>query len=120
MWYNLHMNSVLPQSIEQKPGCITSALKIIGDKWTALIIRDLASAPSTFGELETNLVGISPRTLSQRLDFLIEEKIITKTLYCQHPPRYNYSLTEKGTELENVLFSMAEWGAKYHSSDSCN
>lgn len=120
MWYNLHMNSVLPQSIEQKPGCITSALKIIGDKWTALIIRDLASAPSTFGELETNLVGISPRTLSQRLDFLMEEQIITKTLYCQHPPRYNYSLTEKGAELENVLFSMAEWGAKYHSSDSCN
>lgn len=114
------MNSVLPQSIEQKPGCITSALKIIGDKWTALIIRDLATAPSTFGELETNLVGISPRTLSQRLDFLMEEKIITKTLYCQHPPRYNYSLTEKGAELENVLFSMAEWGAKYHSSDSCN
>jgi DNA-binding HxlR family transcriptional regulator len=114
------MNLVAPQEIEQKPGCITSALKIIGDKWTALIIRDLASAPHTFGELEANLVGISPRTLSQRLEMLMHEQIIIKTLYCQHPPRYNYSLTEKGTELENVLFSMAEWGAKYHSDNGCN
>lgn len=119
MWYNLHMNAVLSQEIEQKPGCITSALKIIGDKWTALILRDLATAPHTFGELETGLSGISPRTLSQRLEMLISEEIITKTLYCQHPPRYNYSLTDKGAELQNVLLSMAEWGAKYHS-DNCN
>jgi hypothetical protein len=114
------MNVLSPQLIEQKPGCIASALKIIGDKWTALIIRDLAAAPHTFGELETNLVGISPRTLSQRLEMLLSEQIISKTLYCQHPPRYNYSLTEKGTELENVLYSMAEWGSKYHAADGCN
>lgn len=114
------MNTATQQQIEEKPGCITSALKIIGDKWTALIIRDLASAPHTFGELESNLTGISPRTLSQRLEMLISEEIVVKSLYCQHPPRYNYNLTEKGTELENVLFSMAEWGAKYHSTDGCN
>lgn len=109
------MHGVLSQNIEQKPGCIGSALKIIGDKWTALILRDLAASPHTFSELETNLVGISPRTLSQRLEMLIKEEIINKSLYCEHPPRYNYSLTEKGLELQNVLFSMAEWGAKYHS-----
>jgi DNA-binding HxlR family transcriptional regulator len=113
------MTPVVESNIEQKPGCITSALKIIGDKWTALILRDLSSAPHTFGELESSLSSISPRTLSQRLEMLVHEEIISKTLYCEHPPRYNYSLTEKGVELENVLFSMAEWGAKYHSSDNC-
>ena len=110
------MDSLQLNKIEQKPGCIGSALKIIGDKWTALILRDLSTDPHTFSELESALDGISPRTLSQRLEMLISEKIISKNIYCQHPPRYYYSLTDKGIELQNVLLSMAEWGAKYHST----
>lgn len=82
--------------IESKPGCLNSTLNIIGDKWTALILRDLSSAPRTFSYLEKNLAGLNPRTLSQRLDKLENEAIVEKTLYCEKPPRYRYSLTKKG------------------------
>ncbi len=100
-------------NVENKPGCITSALNIIGDKWTALIVRDLTAQPKTFSELETSLEHISPRTLSQRLDKLEKEKIVLKRLYCEHPPRYRYDLTQKGRDLESVLQKMADWGERY-------
>jgi DNA-binding HxlR family transcriptional regulator len=102
--------------IEQKPGCLKTTLAILGDKWTALILRDLSTRPETFSNLEKTLVGISPRTLSQRLNKLETERIISKSLYCQHPPRCKYSLTKKGTELLSVLIAMSNWGARYCDS----
>jgi DNA-binding HxlR family transcriptional regulator len=99
--------------LEKKPGCIQTTLSIIVDKWTGLIIRDLSEQPARFGDLQSSLNGISPRTLSQRLNKLETEKIITKSLYCSHPPRYTYQLTQKGKELQQILTKMADWGTRY-------
>jgi DNA-binding HxlR family transcriptional regulator len=99
--------------IEKHPGCLQAALNILGDKWTALIVRDLTSSKARFGDLEISLAGISPRTLSQRLDKLETEGIVSKSLYCQHPPRYTYELTPKGKELQAILVKMSDWGARY-------
>ncbi len=104
------------KSIEKKPGCIKSALSIVGDKWTPLILTELTKAPVKFSELEQKLDGISPRTLSQRLEKLLEQGIISKKEYCERPPRYKYGLTKKGEELKSVLLAMADWGNKYNSS----
>lgn len=101
------------KNIEERPGCIQHTLQIMGDKWTGLIIRDLSSRPATFTELDVSLVGISPRTLSQRLDKLEAEQIISRQLYCERPPRYNYVLTNKGKELQEILSEMAAWGARH-------
>ena len=100
-------------AIEQRPGCIQATLAVLGDKWTGLIIRDLTSNKATFSDLEASLNGISPRTLSQRLTKLEAEKIIMRRLYCEHPPRYTYELTEKGLELQSILKKMSEWGNRY-------
>ncbi len=102
-------------TIETKPGCIQAALAIMGDKWTPLLLRDLVDGGRTFGDLELSLEGISPRTLSQRLEKLCAEQIVKKQTYCEHPPRYTYHLTEKGSELTTILHAMADWGARYHS-----
>jgi DNA-binding HxlR family transcriptional regulator len=99
-----------------KPGCLECALKVVGDKWTPLILRDLTASMASFSQLERSLDGISPRTLSQRLNKLENEKIILKELYCEHPPRYQYGLTIKGKELQALLVQMANWGAR-HSSE---
>lgn len=96
--------------IEPSVGCIAVTLKIIGDKWTALILRDLTTGPQRFTELQKSLVGISPRTLSQRLESLAEHKIVTKTCYPESPPRTEYNLTTKGRELVPILKAMAQWG----------
>ena len=100
--------------VEKRPGCIAAALKILGDKWSPLLLTQLIDGAKTFGELESLLEGISPRTLSARLEKLVEHDIVNKNMYCQHPPRYKYELTEKGHELQNILRAMGDWGNKYH------
>lgn len=102
--------------LETKDGCIASAMQIIGNKWTALILRDLSDGPKRFGELERSLAGISPRTLSQRLDDLEHHNILTKKSYAEVPPHTEYTLTAKGQGLVPVLQQMAAWGDKYYAS----
>lgn len=93
--------------------CLQNTVDILGDKWTALIIFSLTSGPRTFSDLEVGLTGISPRTLSQRLARLTTEGILSKDLYNRRPPRYQYILTEKGSELHKILKAMSDWGATY-------
>jgi DNA-binding HxlR family transcriptional regulator len=93
--------------------CLQNTVDVLGDKWTALIINELAQAPSCFCDVEKTLPGISPRTLSQRLDRLQTEGIISKQLYKERPPRYNYHLTPKGLELTGIINAMSDWGTKY-------
>lgn len=104
-----------PKKLESKDGCIAGAMAIIGSKWTALILRDLHGGPKRFGELEKSLNGISPRTLSQRLDDLEQCGILTKKSFAEVPPRTEYALTPKGSDLVPVLQQMAAWGDKYYS-----
>jgi len=108
--------TVKPQckQVENRPGCIQAALNILGDKWSPLLLSQLVSGQKKFGELESNLTGISPRTLSGRLTKLEQENIIQKKLYNNHPPRYTYELSAKGKELQEVLVKMADWGEKYN------
>lgn len=103
-------------SLEPKVGCIASAMEIIGNKWTALILRDLCTSPKRFGELEKSVGSINPRTLSQRLDDLERHGIITKEAFSEVPPRIEYTLTAKGHDLVPVLQQMAYWGAKYYDT----
>lgn len=107
--------SFASKKLEKKDGCIASAMVIIGSKWTALILRDLHDGPKRFGELERSLAGISPRTLSQRLDGLEAYGIINKKSFKEVPPCSIYTLTSKGRDLVPVLQQMAAWGNKYYS-----
>ena len=111
------MNSTaVKQSIEPKVGCIASAMQIIGNKWTALILRDLFIGPRRFCELEKSVGSINPRTLSQRLDDLEAHGIITRQSFNEVPPRTEYTLTKKGKDLQPVLEQMATWGTKYYDA----
>jgi DNA-binding HxlR family transcriptional regulator len=106
------------EAIESRVGCVASAMQIIGNKWTALILRDLASGSKRFSELERSVGDINPRTLSQRLEDLAQHGIISKESYAEVPPRTEYTLTTKGQDLIPVLRQMAEWGDKYYDA-SC-
>lgn len=111
--------------IEKRIGCIAGAMEIIGNKWTALILRDLTTGSKRFTELERSVGGVNPRTLSQRLEDLQRHNIITKQSFAEVPPRCEYSLTKKGTDLVPILEHMAAWGDKYYDAstgkmpDSC-
>jgi DNA-binding HxlR family transcriptional regulator len=111
------MNSTPTKTkLEPHVGCIANAMNIIGNKWTALILRDLFSGPKRFCELEKSVGTINPRTLSQRLDDLEAHGIITKKSFAEVPPRVEYTLTPKGTDLFPILKQMSAWGDKYRAS----
>lgn len=107
------MNSNPVKPLEPHTGCIAAAMQIVGNKWTALILRDLFSGPKRFCELEKSVGNINPRTLSQRLDDLEQHGIVTRRSYAEVPPRTEYTLTPKGTDLQPILRQMAAWGTKY-------
>lgn len=102
--------------IETQVGCIASAMKVVGNKWTALILRDLFNGPQRFCELEKSVGNINPRTLSQRLEDLQDNGIITKKTFAEVPPRCEYTLTQKGKDLLPILEEMSAWGTKYNQA----
>jgi DNA-binding HxlR family transcriptional regulator len=104
----------MPKNNEQHTTCpVERSLRIIGNKWTMLIIRDLLNGTKRFGELQKSLQGISPRTLSQRLVELECDGIIRKKVYPEIPPRTEYSLTDKGMGLSAILADMIKWSEQY-------
>ncbi len=92
---------------------LEKTLSVIGNKWTVLIIRDLLLGTKRFGELIKSLEGISPRTLSLRMQELVKDGVINKKIYPEVPPKVEYSLTDKGRALADVLKQMGEWSEKF-------
>lgn len=91
---------------------VTKALRLIGAKWTLNIIYVLCESTKRFGEIQKNLPGISPRTLSHRLQQLEIDGIVHKKIYAQVPPRVEYSLTTKGASLKEIINILDVWGQK--------
>jgi DNA-binding HxlR family transcriptional regulator len=86
------------------------ALDLVGDKWTLLIIRDLAAGPRRFVELQRVLPGISTEQLRSRLNRMVADGLLTRQRYREVPPRVDYELTERAKELLPVVGELARWG----------
>ena len=82
----------------------------MGDKWTLLIIRDLAAGPRRFVELQRVLPGISTEQLRSRLNRMVADGLLTRQRYREVPPRVDYELTERSRELMPVVGALARWG----------
>lgn len=93
--------------------CVFATTKILGDKWTPLLLFALAAHPCRFSELQAEVCGVNPRTLSARLDNLEQEGVITRTVYPETPPRVVYALTQKGADLLPVIRCMIAWAEKH-------
>ena len=88
---------------------------IIANKWKILILilRDLLTGTKRYNELTRSVVGISAKVLTENLRDLENDGIIFRKVYPVVPPKVEYSLTEKGKELKDVLDSMRLFGEKY-------
>ena len=95
------------------PCNIAQSLNIIGDRWTLLVVHEILKGHTMFNELKKALNGISSNLLSERLKYLEEQGLIQTELYSQHPPRYRYTLTQSGEELEDVFNSLIIWGSHH-------
>ncbi len=89
------------------------ALDLVGDKWTLLIVRDLASGPRRFVELQRVLPGISTEQLRSRLNRMVADDLLTRQRYREVPPRVDYELTERSRDLLPVIGALARWGYRW-------
>ena len=88
---------------------VTDALAVVGDRYSLLVIREIAYGCGRFTEL-LEKIGCSRDVLTRRLRALEDVGIIERRLYAARPPRYEYHLTESGTELRPIVLALKEWG----------
>jgi DNA-binding HxlR family transcriptional regulator len=92
---------------------VAKTLEVVGERWTLLMVRDLLRGPCRFQDFQTSLPGIAPNILSDRLKLLEEHGLVSHRLYSAHPPRAEYTLTDKGKELGMVVSALAAWGSRH-------
>ncbi|GAA2161958.1 HxlR family transcriptional regulator [Humibacillus xanthopallidus] len=85
---------------------VSRTLDVVGERWTLLIVRDLLVGTTRFNDLARGLPGLSRSLLTKRLRHLERAGVVTRT--GQH-----YVLTPAGRALEQIVFGMAEWGARF-------
>lgn len=88
-------------------------LKVIGGKWKPVILCHLTEGTHRFGELRREMPQITQKMLSQQLRELEEDAIINRKVYDQVPPKVEYSLTEYGLTVKELLQVMSKWGESH-------
>jgi DNA-binding HxlR family transcriptional regulator len=99
--------------IEKQSCPVRTTLDMIGGKWSFAIIYVLLAGTKRFKELERSIEGINTRMLVKELKSLQKWGIINRQPYATVPPTVEYSLTEKGLELQPVLSEIQNWAVKY-------
>ena len=92
---------------------VEKTLNIIGKKWAVLIVRELLNGKKRFCQLLASLSGISPRTLSARLNDLEKNGVLKKRVFPEIPLRVEYGLKKRGKNLHFILDQMSKWGSLY-------
>lgn len=94
------------------PCPIARSLEQVGDGWSLLILRDVFIGVRRFHDLELRL-GISASTLTRRLSDLCRHEVLRAEAYESRPQRWEYTLTEKGEDLLEVLLALGAWGNRW-------
>ena len=116
-----HKTGLIDRETTASLGCpVARTAELISNKWTPLIVRDLKDGCRRFSELERSLIGISPKTLSERLKRLEEADVVERHCFAEVPPRVEYSLTERGFALIPVIEQMRRFGARWLSDEKCS
>jgi DNA-binding HxlR family transcriptional regulator len=96
---------------------IARTMAILGEPWTALILRDLFIGITRFDALHSHL-GVSRKVLTARLSRLADDQIVVKRAYTQRPERFDYVLTGKGWQLCDILLAITAWGDQWTTSQA--
>ena len=99
---------------EELPICpVATTVRLIGNKWKLLILRNLLAGPNRFGELRKTIPGISQKVLTDNLRSMEQDGIVIRTAYAEMPPRVVYQLSELGVTLRPIISAMELWGRGY-------
>jgi DNA-binding HxlR family transcriptional regulator len=95
--------------LEDRECPLSATLGLVGEWWTLLILHDAFDGYTRFDQFQANL-GISSSLLTSRLKRLVADGILERRQYQNHPPRYEYLLTDLGQSLRPVIVTLAAWG----------
>ncbi len=99
-------------SFEDVNCSVAQCLEVVGDWWSLMIVRDAFLGVRRFDDFQSRL-GISRNILNQRLNQLVDNDILRRDQYQEHPTRFEYRLTEKGRDLWEVVTAMRQWGDRW-------
>jgi DNA-binding HxlR family transcriptional regulator len=88
---------------------VGSILARVGDKWSVLVIMQLAGGPRRFNELKRTIGGISQRMLTLTLRGLERDGLVKRTVFPTIPPRVDYELTSLGQSLKTPVENLGRW-----------
>jgi DNA-binding HxlR family transcriptional regulator/peroxiredoxin len=95
---------------------IAQAAVVMGDWWNVLVLREVARGHVRFDALAAEL-GLSRKVLTERLGGLTALGVLRRDLYQRRPVRYEYRLTDAGTDLLPVLVALQDWGDRWLLGD---
>ncbi|MFF1298024.1 MULTISPECIES: winged helix-turn-helix transcriptional regulator [unclassified Streptomyces] len=94
---------------------IREVLDRIGDKWSVLVVVELAQGVRRFRQLQRAVPGISQRMLTLTVRRLERDGLVTRTVYPTVPPQVEYELTAMGHSLTHLVKALADWSSEHRS-----
>lgn len=107
------------KSFGDMPCPIARSLERVGEWWSILILRDAFRGLTQFDQFQKSL-GIAPNMLTRRLSALVENGLLERRRYSEHPPRDEYVLTERGRDFRPVLWALLAWGNKHFAPEGAS
>ena len=92
---------------------VKDALEVLTGRWKLLVLLSLLFGPKRFGQIARDLNGITDRMLSKELKDLEEHQLIKRTVHNSFPPVVEYSITEHGSSLKEVIGVLGSWGREH-------
>ncbi|SER88463.1 winged helix-turn-helix transcriptional regulator [Pedobacter rhizosphaerae] len=89
---------------------VRASLTLLSGKWTLMILFQINENVVRYGELKRAVTGISEKMLIQELNMLVENKLVSKKVYQQIPPKVEYRLTKLGLKTLPIVDKLAEFG----------
>lgn len=95
-------------------GCpVEAALELIGGKWKGVALYHLMDGPLRFSELKRQMGDVTQRMLTKQLRELEADDLIRREVFPVVPPKVEYSLTEKGESLRDIVMALRAWGTAH-------
>ena len=106
-------------SFDELPECpVATTVRLIGNKWKPLILRDLLKGPQRFKYLQYGIKGISSKVLTENLRQMEEDGLVKREIFTEIPLLVEYSLTELGEKMRPIIETLADFGREYKKSYS--
>jgi DNA-binding HxlR family transcriptional regulator len=103
-----------PCGTSDHPDCgIRDVLDRVGDKWSVLVVVELAGGPRRFGELQRAIDGISQRMLTLTVRRLERDGLVIRAVYPTVPAQVDYRLTDTGASLTHLVKELADWSLQH-------